>query len=702
MSDTYMAAPWTTPAGIGYMGLFFFTGVACVASIPRARTFGDIEVQYGLVGLLGFTGVWALLKTAFFIVPVPLQEVVYATGLISGFAAVWAWLYFASAYTGRGLHRNPTLRRLGGAVFLTITAVKLTNPVHGLYFTTILTDTPFRHLAIEHGIIHWISTSLSYVLAAIGLFMIFELYIESGYDTKPLAVLTAMLALPVTIDIVAVATGSLINFIYAPIGVAVFAVGALFIFGDQLLAVRTRAQGDEATIVLDDNDRIQAYSSPAKDAFPELDGATGDPLEDVLPTVGTIKADDENRIVEREGDDGPRYYFASLRSMTLGNSAVRIIALSDVTEFERQRRDLIQRERKLNERNELYRAVISASFAFVFRINPDGSFNFVSPSVEEFVGYTSEELTGESISILVADDEQIINEAYEYLDTVVDNGEAVQVRDFPLETRSGDTVYVDVQLEPIYDPSVEPDTRTPDGVVGVQSMVRDASERRKREGLISVINRVLRHNVRNKLTVIKGQAEILAATLNGDDASRADRITKAGTRLLNLSESARRIETNRELSPELEPLDIVPIIKELLAQLDEEYSTASTTAELPDSAVAGTQPRIETALWELLDNAAQHAGMEPTIDVTVTATDDRISIEISDDGPGIPEMEQEVLATGKEEPLVHGDGLGLFLTYWIITNLDGEISITTTNRGTTVDIHLPTPSAKAAAGKQPP
>ncbi len=53
-------------------------------------------------------------------------------------------------------------------------------------------------------------------------------------------------------------------------------------------------------------------------------------------------------------------------------------------------------------------------------------------------------------------------------------------------------------------------------------MVRDASERRQREGLISVINRVRRHNVRNKLTAINGHAKMLAADLDGDSASKAD------------------------------------------------------------------------------------------------------------------------------------------------------------------------------------
>jgi len=690
-----MTAPWTTPAGVAYIGVFFVTGVGCLASIPRARTFTDIDVRYGLVGLLGLTGLWALFKTAFFLVPGPLQAPMYITGLVSGFGTVWAWLYFASAYTGRSLHTDPTLRRLGGAVFLAVTALKVTNPVHGLYFTTTEVTTPFRYTAIEHGLIHWVSTSLSYALAAVGLFMIFELYVESGHDTRPLGALTGLLALPVTIDLVAIATPQLIEFIYAPIGVAAFAVGALFVFGRQFLAVRTRAQGDSATVVLDDADRIQAYSAAAADVFPELEGSTGASLDEVLPAVAAAEGDAVDRIVEREGDDGPRYYLVSPRSMTLGDSTVQVLALADVTESERQRRRLLRRERELDERNELYRAIISASFAFVVRIDADGRFSYVSPSVEGFTGYSPEALDGEPISRL-GSDEQAAAEAREYLDRVIGNGEAIQARDLPIETRSGDTVYVDLRAEPIYDPGVPTDARTADDVVGAQAMVRDASERRKREGLITVINRVLRHNVRNKLTVINGHAEILSAELDGEDATKADRIREAGTRLLDLSESARRIESHRELSPEVAPLDVAPMVDGLLEQLTEEYPEASVTAAVPETAVAETQPRIETALWELLDNAARYAGAEPAVDVEVTTADGGVLVRIRDDGPGLPEAEKRVLVTGEEGPLVHGQGLGLFLTHWIITNLGGEVSVTT-GPGTAVEVRLPAPTPSAAA-----
>lgn len=250
--------------------------------------------------------------------------------------------------------------------------------------------------------------------------------------------------------------------------------------------------------------------------------------------------------------------------MTTGDSTVTVLAFADITDLERQRRRLVQREHELDERNELYRAIMAASFAFIFRINSEGEFSFVSPTVEEFLGYAPDELTGEPISIL-ATDEETFNEASEYIEEVI-IGKSLEMRDHPVATRSGRTVYVDMRMVPIYEASVDQEARTPADIVGLQVMVRDASQRRQREGLISVINRVLRHNVRNKMTMISGRAEMLAAELDGSAKSNADAIVKAADRLLNLTESAQHIEANREVSPKLEPIDLVPIINESLAQ----------------------------------------------------------------------------------------------------------------------------------------
>ena len=684
-----MTAPWANPIGVVYMALFFSSGAACMLAIPRARTVDHADIRRGLVGLLATTAAWALLKTAYFVVPAPLDEAAYTLGLVSGFATIWAWLYFCSAYTGRRLHRNTTLRRLAAAVFLLVVSAKLTNPLHRLYFQTTEVAVPFSHLAIEHGILHWIATGLSYVLAAIGLFMIAELFIRSGYDTRPLGVLTAMLGLPVILDLVAITTPRLLDFIYAPIGVAVFAIGVLFVFGGRFLAVRSAIQGDAPTLFLDSEGRIEDCSPNAREIFPVLEDAIGERIGDVLPTVARHidGENDTDTVIETDVDGEQRYYLAPEQVLTFGGDSVRVVTFVDVTEIESQQRRLSQRERELAQRNEFYRAVIAASFAFVFRIDLDGTFSFVSPSVEPFLGYSADALDGQSMAVL-SPSEELTEQYFGYL-TEVERGESIRVRDLPLRTQSGETVHADLRAVPIYEPSVPVDERTATDIVGAQVMVRDASERRRREGLISVINRVLRHNVRNKLTVINGYAGLLEANLEGEGATQARHIVETADRLLDLTESARRIERNRNLSPTLEAVDIVPIVESAVDRLAERYPEATISLDCPDSAVARTLPRVETAVWELLENAAKHSGERPTVDIDIDVDDEWVWLRIRDDGPGLPEGEREVLATGSEEPLVHGQGLGLWLAYWLVSNLDGHIDVPSVTDGTTVEIRLP-------------
>ena len=199
------------PTAVAYTGAFTMTGLACLLALVRARGVEADAVRRGLVGLLGTTSAWALLKVVYFVAPDPIRRPAYTAGLVFGFATVWAWLYFCSAYSGRTYHEDRTLRLLGGGFFAAVVAVKLTNPIHGLYFETSVQTTPFNYLAIEHGIFHWTVTGLSYVLAGIGIFMLFELYHNSGYDTRPLGLLTVLLGLPVVFDIVGFVTDSLIE-----------------------------------------------------------------------------------------------------------------------------------------------------------------------------------------------------------------------------------------------------------------------------------------------------------------------------------------------------------------------------------------------------------------------------------------------------------------------------------------------------------
>ncbi|MWV65849.1 PAS domain S-box protein [Halorubrum sp. JWXQ-INN 858] len=680
-------------ASLIYVAVFAASGLVCLAAIPRARAFDLPDVRRGLVWLLATTGAWSLSTVAFFLVPDPLREPTYLVGLVLGFATVWPWLYFCSAYTNRRYHRRPALRRLGLVVFVTVSLVKVTNPLHGLYFSATEATTPFAYLAIEHGVLHWSVTGLAYVLSALGLFVLLEQYALSGYDTGPLSALTALLGLPVLLDVGALTTPWLINVLYAPLGVAAFAIGVLFAFDGRFLAARRDDHDDDAVVFLDAEGTIRDHSPAAEATFPELADARGDRLATVLPAVAAVVDGDERILARDDGHDredadgdGTRYYSVTTSAVAFDDSTARIVSFVDVTRDERQRRALADSERELDERTEIYRAVVDTTFDSVFRADLDGRFTYCSPSVEAFLGYAPAELEGRPLSV-THPDADTTDWAMEKLSVVLE-GETTQARDFPLKTKAGRTVYADVRGAPIYDGSVPDAARTPDDIVGVLLMARDATERRQREQLIGVINRVLRHNLRNDMTVISGYAGLLADELEGDAEKRAALIGETANRLIDLSESAQRIEENRDLSVELESVDFVPIVDRLVDQLRTRYPEVSVTVDAPEEAVARTLPRVETALWELLDNAAKHGGTPPAVDVEVTVTDADVAVAVTDDGPGIPADERSVLESGEETPLVHGQGLGLWLVFWIVTTLDGDVDATTSS-GTTVTVRLP-------------
>jgi two-component system aerobic respiration control sensor histidine kinase ArcB len=354
------------------------------------------------------------------------------------------------------------------------------------------------------------------------------------------------------------------------------------------------------------------------------------------------------------------------------------------------REELSQREERLNEQREIYRAVIDASFDSVFRFDTDGTFTYASEGVRDLLGYSPAELIGQPITI-THPDAQTSERALKNRSQIL-SGEPAEARDLPLKTKSGDIVYTDIRGVPVYDGGVPESERSKDDIVGIQLLIRDATGRRQREGLISVINRVLRHNVRNEMTVIRGWADMLAEDLDGEQATKATVIRAGATRLLDLTEAAQKIEQNRAVSPELEPTDIMPLVGRIVTECETRYPDASITVAAPDQAIAETLPRIEVALFELIDNAAKHGGDPATVEIDVQVSDLQVTCRVSDTGPGLPETEKRVLETGVETPLVHGQGLGLWLSYWIVTTLDGEIDVIDSDQGTTIEIQLPTPA----------
>lgn len=342
-----MAGVLNTPTGAAYTALFGVAALVCFVSIHRARKVEDRETRYGLVGLLLGSGGWAASHAGLYLAPtVELKIASYMIGLVLGFSTVFSWLYFCSAYTGRTLHHQGTLRRAGLGLYLVVVLVKLTNPLHEQYFTYDLVTTPFVRIDIHQQTFHWVATGLAYALAAIGLFMLFERFRNAGYDTRALAGLSGLTALPVAVDILGFTSGQLLNVIYAPVGVAVFTVGVLFVYEERFLAVQLTGDVDEAFVFLGDDREIRDFNESAVGLFPDLAGKRGESLS----AVDGFSEIDSEEIVTVSGQGETRYYLVSSSSFTLGQAGMgEVLMFSDVTEIERQRRELQRHNDQLEE-----------------------------------------------------------------------------------------------------------------------------------------------------------------------------------------------------------------------------------------------------------------------------------------------------------------------------------------------------------------
>ncbi len=339
-----------TPGASLYILVFAASAVVCLASLPKTREIENPGVRRGAASLLLLSAGWAASHVGYLAASSPLvQEVFYQLGLIMGFAAVGAWLYFCSAYTGRSLHLHRTVRWTAAFVYIAVVAVKLTNPLHHLYYTAESVTEPFPYLVIHHEPLHWVAMGLAYSLAFIGFFVLFESFSRVSYDTGPLVAVVGLSGLPVVFDVIGATTPYLLELTYSPVGVAAFSVGFFHVYFHRFRAIRLTGASDDAVVVVDDAGRVRDSNSAARELFPELAGVVDQPLESLLPEVHERARSPRSVLpLEREGE--VRYYNVTRNPFTAGDAGLgAMLTLSDVTERERYRRELERKNEQLDE-----------------------------------------------------------------------------------------------------------------------------------------------------------------------------------------------------------------------------------------------------------------------------------------------------------------------------------------------------------------
>lgn len=208
--------------------------------------------------------------------------------------------------------------------------------------------------------------------------------------------------------------------------------------------------------------------------------------------------------------------------------------------------------------------------------------------------------------------------------------------------------------------------------------------------LTGILTRVLRHNIRNELTILRGYVDLIVDQLD-DLPTNSARLNTALNRVIALAEKARDLQQMAETDYELERHSIPDLLRENITEVERNYPSASISLTAPDEVQLLAYPSLDIAFHELLENAAKHAGENPTCTVTLEESSDAVFIKISDNGPGLSDHDQQVLEGSPETALRHGSGIGLWLVWWAIDSHDGTIETTVSETGTSVAVTVPHP-----------
>ena len=359
----------------------------------------------------------------------------------------------------------------------------------------------------------------------------------------------------------------------------------------------------------------------------------------------------------------------------------------EVVNFVGFQEDVTDRKEREQDLQLFRRAVENVGNAVVIT-DRAGEIKYVNPAFERQTGYSRADVVEANPNILASGRQP--DAFYEELWETILNGETWEA-ELVNQRKSGELYHVEQEISPI--------ENSVGDITHFVAIEADVTDRQLREEQLSVLNRILRHNLRNGINVVEGNATLLGELLAEDDTDALQFVESIQERAASLAALGEKASTVRSLFEQEPPTDARYPIADLLAAVTTEFeesqpeATITTTLDQPLAVRADSRLRI--ALKELLTTTLGYNDTaEPAFTITAAPADtgrseEWVEITVSDNGLGIPEHEWKAIEHGEETQLQHGSGLGLWLVHWTVSLLGGEVRIEGGDTGTTMVLTLP-------------
>jgi PAS domain S-box-containing protein len=237
--------------------------------------------------------------------------------------------------------------------------------------------------------------------------------------------------------------------------------------------------------------------------------------------------------------------------------------------------------------------------------------------------------------------------------------------------------------------------------LGTLLVIRDITTRKKAQRQLEeqrdnleVLNQVVRHDIRNDMTVILGRAEMLEDHVDEAGREHLESVLDATEGVIELTQTARDLaETMLSSEADVEPVRLTGHLGDPVESARSEFPEAVVTAdEIPDARVRGNE-LLEAVFRNLIRNAIIHNDeQQPEVHVSTTVDEGTATVAVADNGPGIPDDRREAIFGKGEKGLDSpGTGIGLYLVQTLLDQYGGDVWVEDNDpEGSVFVVELPT------------
>ncbi len=329
-------------------------------------------------------------------------------------------------------------------------------------------------------------------------------------------------------------------------------------------------------------------------------------------------------------------------------------------------------------------AIVDSSEDAIFVKDLDGTVVTWNAGAQRLYGYTSEEIIGKNVSVLLPPDR--LDEVAKILAGIA-RGERFEHFETLRVAKDGWVIDVSITISAVKD--------TAGNIVGASSVARDITLRKKTEEQLRKANEelavfagVISHDLRGPLAAVRMANETLRQLLEGEQtedtrevvAEIMDLMLHSLQRADRLIENLLRLATAGQEPGKAERIDVGRVVKRVLEErapaIQQRGIAVEVDSELGE--VAADYTHVYQLFSNLIGNAIQHNDSASPVIRVLHRPDDgqgRHRYAVCDNGSGIPKEKRGKVFTPFFKSKKGGSGIGLTIVDKIAKVYDGEVCV---------------------------